>query len=124
MCQGCEFEPQSGHIRESCNECVNKRKSQSLFLSFSLSLKSINKKICFKLRKINYLLGSWYRVFFFFFTLLTNWGNFKIHKDSLERQRSSSYLTELLRAFRHVALATSILLLSHPCLLAAMLYTW
>ena len=38
--QGCEFIPRSGHIQESTNECINKWNNKSMFLSFSLKLKT------------------------------------------------------------------------------------
>ena len=47
ICQGCRFDPPSGHIRESTNECINKLEKQiDICLSFSLlslSLSKINK---------------------------------------------------------------------------------
>ena len=47
MCQGCGFDPQSGHVQESTNECINKWNSISVVHSLSpfLFLRSINKKM-------------------------------------------------------------------------------
>ena len=42
MFQGCGFNPLSGHIYESTNECIDGWINKSMFLSFSLS--KINKK--------------------------------------------------------------------------------
>ena len=36
--QGCGFDPQSGHIQESTNECISKWNNKSMFLSLSLLL--------------------------------------------------------------------------------------
>ena len=48
ICQGCRFDPRSGYMQESTNECINKWDNNLMFLSFlsSCSLKSIkiNKK--------------------------------------------------------------------------------
>ena len=40
--QGCRFDPQSGYIQESTNECINKWNDKPMFLP--LSRKSINGK--------------------------------------------------------------------------------
>ena len=51
--QGCDFDPQSGHIQESTNECISKWNNESMSLSPPTSLPSSLKSI--KLLKNPYI---------------------------------------------------------------------
>ena len=45
MCQGCRFDPRSGHIQDSTKECINKWNNKSTPLCLSSQLKIFFKSI-------------------------------------------------------------------------------